>query len=169
MLGWAIALILIALLLYAVEIFIPSGGLIGLVSTTSLIGGIVCLYFVDQTAGVIATVLVLLAAPFVVWFFIKFLPDSPWGQRLALTERQKADSTSYVKMRDETPDALVGKIGTALTDLRPSGTCRFDRERLDCLAESGMIEKGTRVVVASVRGLEINVRPAPNRSDTTSP
>lgn len=164
MLGWAIALILFALLMFAVEVFIPSGGLIGLLATSSLIGGILCLYLVDQTAGVIATVIVMIAAPFVLWFFIKYLPDSPWGKRLALNERQKADSTSYVKSRDENPQALVGKIGLALTDLRPSGTCRFDRERLDCLAESGMIEKGTRVVVASVRGLEINVRPAPNVS-----
>ena len=102
---------------------------------------------------------VLVATPFVIWFMVKYLPDSPIGRRMALTERQQVRATRYVEARDADPQALVGQVGTALTDLRPAGKCRFDQHRLDCLAETGMIDKGTRVVVVSVKGLEINVRP----------
>ena len=47
---------------------------------------------------------------------------------------------------------LVGSRGTAITDLRPSGTALFDDERIDVLSESEWIPKGTPVKVISTEG-----------------
>ena len=55
--------------------------------------------------------------------------------------------------------ALIGSEGTAVSDLRPVGKVRIEGERLDALAESGMIEAGTPVVVTTVYDNQIKVRP----------
>ena len=47
---------------------------------------------------------------------------------------------------------LIGTRGTAITDLRPSGTAVFDDERIDVVSESEWITKGTRVKVISTEG-----------------
>ena len=53
---------------------------------------------------------------------------------------------------------LVGSRGTAITDLRPSGTALFDDERIDVLSESEWIPKGTPVKVISTEGNQHIVR-----------
>jgi membrane-bound serine protease (ClpP class) len=42
---------------------------------------------------------------------------------------------------------LVGQIGTAATDLRPSGKVMLQGQRLEALSEHGYIEAGARVRV----------------------
>ena len=58
-----------------------------------------------------------------------------------------------------TVEDLVGKLGTAITDLRPSGTALFDDERVDVVSESEWITEGTRVKVVSAEGYRHVVRP----------
>ncbi len=64
--------------------------------------------------------------------------------RSPLTLRER--SASVVK------SDLIGTRGTAITDLRPSGTAVFDDERIDVVSESEWITKGTRVKVISIEG-----------------
>jgi membrane-bound serine protease (ClpP class) len=56
---------------------------------------------------------------------------------------------------------LVGKTGTAITDLRPAGTALFDEERVDVVSESEWIQAGTRVRIVSAEGYRHVVRPIP--------
>ena len=64
-LAWAIALLAIALALFLVEMFVPSGGLLALLSTGSLIGGLVLMFWEDTTFGLVALIVVLLALPLI--------------------------------------------------------------------------------------------------------
>jgi len=68
------------------------------------------------------------------------------------------------------PD-LVGREGSALTDLRPSGTAIFGEERVDAVSESEWIEEGTAIHVVSSEGYRVVVRPirgkAPEADDGT--
>jgi membrane-bound serine protease (ClpP class) len=52
-------------------------------------------------------------------------------------------------------------VGTAVTDLRPSGTGLFGDERLDVVSESEWIKQGTRIRVVSAEGYRHVVRPVP--------
>lgn len=71
-----------------------------------------------------------------------------------------SDSTStekgYVSNASRTD--LLGKTGTALTPLRPSGTIIIDNERIDAVTEGGYINSGARVEVVEVEGVRIVVR-----------
>ncbi len=64
--------------------------------------------------------------------------------RSPLTLRER--SASVVK------SDLIGMRGTAITDLRPSGTALFDDKRIDVVSESEWITRGTLVKVISTEG-----------------
>lgn len=53
---------------------------------------------------------------------------------------------------------LIGKEGTALTYLRPSGTAIFDEERLDVVSEGSFIAQGSTIKVVKVEGSRLVVR-----------
>ncbi|MHC5009117.1 MAG: NfeD family protein [Planctomycetota bacterium] len=46
-----------------------------------------------------------------------------------------------------------------MTDLRPVGVVKIDGQRIDALAESGIVEAETPVVVTDVYDNQIKVRP----------
>ena len=54
--------------------------------------------------------------------------------------------------------ALVGKSGAAVTDLRPAGKATIEGRRVDVLTEGAYVARGTRVTVVRVEGNRIFVR-----------
>jgi membrane-bound serine protease (ClpP class) len=58
----------------------------------------------------------------------------------------------------EVRDDLMDSVGTAITDLRPSGTALFGDERIDVVSESEWITEGTQVRVISAEGYRHIVR-----------
>jgi membrane-bound serine protease (ClpP class) len=57
----------------------------------------------------------------------------------------------------QAPD-LVGREGVAQTLLRPSGMALLDGKRLDVVAESDMIERGSAIKVVAIDGTRVVVR-----------
>jgi membrane-bound ClpP family serine protease len=55
---------------------------------------------------------------------------------------------------------LVGQVGTAATNLMPSGKADFNGQLVDVIAEGLPIDRGTSVVVAKTRGNRVLVRRA---------
>ncbi len=53
---------------------------------------------------------------------------------------------------------LLNAAGVALTQLRPSGMAKIGNQRVDVLAESGLIERGTEIKVVAVEGMRVVVR-----------
>jgi len=52
----------------------------------------------------------------------------------------------------------IGKIGVAMTDLRPVGVALIDKQRVDVVCEEGYLPKGTNVVVVRDEGYRKVVR-----------
>ncbi len=71
-----------------------------------------------------------------------------------------SDSTSTEKgyVSNVNRVELIGKIGIALTTLRPSGMIKIDEERVDAVTEGGYIQQGKQVKVLKVEGSRIIVR-----------
>lgn len=154
---WAVLCLAIAAVLFVVEIFIPSGGLLGLLSATALVTGVVLLFQVNTTLGLAGAIAALVAIPVAVMLALKFWPQTPIFRWMVLKEEQpRSDSDAPPEMRE--PDALVGRNGRASTDLRPSGMCVIDGRRMDCLSDHGLIEAGTPIRVVRVDGRNILVR-----------
>lgn len=155
---WGLALYGVGLLLVVIEIFVPSGGVIGLLATGAAIAGDVCLWLADPVWGALGVLAILVLGPLLFFFAVNLLPSTPMGRRLLFGEKG-IDAAQETLLEDVNPyDKLVGLEGTALTDLRPVGSARIDGERHEVLADTHLIESGAKIRVVSVRGNEIKVR-----------
>jgi membrane-bound ClpP family serine protease len=74
-------------------------------------------------------------------------------------------STVALLMKPKVGGGLVGKQGTALTELEPSGIVLVDGERWQAISHV-WVKKGTRVVVLSSEGLKLTVVTANQTDDT---
>jgi membrane-bound serine protease (ClpP class) len=80
-------------------------------------------------------------------------------------KRSTSRETGYLSAPDLS--AMIGSSGTALTDLRPSGTAGFGDDRLDVVTEGPWIEQGTKVIVVrdGVSGLVVREIPTESESE----
>ncbi|MEM8781807.1 MAG: NfeD family protein [Planctomycetota bacterium] len=155
---WGVILLASALAMLIAEMIVPSGGLISLAAAVTTVAGLICLFLQDTTLGWITTVAVLIATPFIGGFMLKIWPHTPVGRWLILaSERGEEGAATPRTTPTETP-IKVGDTGRAKTQMRPVGTCVIGGRRIECLAESGMIDAGSSVRVVDVDGNEIRVR-----------
>lgn len=157
---WGFGLLVAALLLILLEVFVPSGGLIGLSAGVCALAAVVNFWRVSTTWGLTGLLVVLVLAPIAINFALRLMPHTPMGKRLILTSTQ-ADSerrAALEQQKIEQEQTLVGAVGLALTPLRPVGTIEIEGTKLEALAEGGAVEAGQRIRVTSVQGNQIKVR-----------
>ncbi|QDU71727.1 NfeD family protein [Mucisphaera calidilacus] len=148
---WGVLLIAIGFAIVVLEFFVPSAGVLAVVASACMVVGIVCLFLRDTTAGLIATVLVLIAMPVVIGWGVRLLPETPIFRWLTLdAPASKSEETEHA--------SLVGQEGVAVKDLHPIGPCTINGKRMECLAQGGMIQAGSRVRVTSESAFEVKVR-----------
>lgn len=168
---WAVVLLAASIVLLALELFVPSGGLIGALATVAAVGSIVAFFRYDVTWGFVASGAYVVLGPIVITYGLKWWINSPMGKRMILSNPGEVDpldpdspgSMSSERIRAERAAALrqlIGARGVAVTMLRPVGTVKIDGQRLDALAESGVIESGSVVVVTDIQDNQVKVRQA---------
>ena len=151
--------------LIGVEIFIiPGFGLFGVLGGVgvlagvylSLVGGIPTAPDFAQAGAILSTSLLIILLTS--WALLRHLPQSNRLTRSGVFLVTKGEREEGWASAERRPD-LVGREGTALTDLRPSGTVLIGEERVDAVSESEWIEDGTAVKVVSSEGYRHVVRP----------
>ena len=169
---WAIALLGASIVLLFLELFVPSGGLIGVLAGIAAICSVIAFFRYDLTWGLVATGMYLLLGPIAVIYGLRWWLNSPMGRRMILRGPEDAvdalDPDTPAPMSPEHARRerqaqlrqLIGAHGVALTVLRPVGTVKIEGQRLDALAESGVIESGTPIVVTDVYDNQVKVRRA---------
>ncbi|MCW5766755.1 MAG: hypothetical protein KIT68_12370 [Phycisphaeraceae bacterium] len=158
MLVWGLGLLAVAVLLFVVDIFVPTFGVLSITALAVAIAGVVCLFRVSPTWGLIGVLAVVVGGPALFFFGLNVMPHTPIGRRLVLGAPGNDDDAP-----PPAPDPLAEKIGSeavVLTDLRPVGAVRIGDERFEALAETGLIRAGSKVrIVAIVDGTTLKVRP----------
>lgn len=158
---WAMICLSVAVLLFFSEMFIPSGGVIGFLAAASLVAGIVLLFKVDTTLGLVGALVSVMSVPFFVMMALRLWPSTPIARMMML---KSEPTTSLAEMgiagagNAAESHKLIGATGVAITDLRPVGTCMINGQRTECLAESEMIRSGSKVVVTWSEGMTIKVK-----------
>ncbi len=158
---WAIGLLGVALVCVVAEMFLPTGGLGGILGAAAAIGAIVFFFKVSPTWGALGTLFVLFAAPTCLWMAIKIYPNTPVGRRMILSNDEEALAAQRIARAEEEErirETLVGARGVAQSDLRPVGMVSIEGERVEALAEGGVIEAGSSVRVTSIEGNRLRVR-----------
>lgn len=160
MLLWAFGLLAAATLIFAIELFVPSGGIISIVGLVVLAASIVCFWRVDVWWGMASLLAVIVLGPLAISFAFKIWPHTPVGQKLMLAgdEERAAEMREERQKQEAIRQTLIGVEGEAMTDMHPIGSVSIEGERLEALAEGGMIPRGARVRVTHVEGNRIRVR-----------
>ena len=163
MLWWiilAIFLFLLCAVLLVAEVFVPSFGLITLCALASLVGGIAIFFRLSPAAGWIGIIVAMVMIPSALVFAYKIFPKTGFGKTVLLEgpKRKKGDAIPD----SEQLKTLLGQKAVVITPLRPVGMCDFSGTRLECVAESGYVEKGKTVEVIKVEGTQLTVRQIEN-------
>jgi membrane-bound serine protease (ClpP class) len=156
----AIFLFLLCAALLVAEIFVPSFGLIGLCALASLIGGIAIFFKLSPTAGWVGIIVAVVMIPAVLVFAYKIFPKTNFGKTVLLDGPKKKRGEGISDA--EELEALLGQKAIVISPLRPVGMCDFSGTRLECVAESGYVEKGKTVEVIKVEGTQLTVRAIEN-------
>ncbi len=156
----AILVMVLGVLLMLLEIFVfPGFGMAGFAGLIMLGYGIFLLS-TDVLQSLQSLLMgLLLTLGFFAWAVRLGYKRKIW-HRLALKERQSSEE-GYSVARSELK-GLVGKKGTAVTKLRPSGTVEIDGMRIDVVSEGDYITAGTEIIVVKVDGTRVIVRPVDN-------
>ncbi|MFN4905270.1 MAG: NfeD family protein [Planctomycetota bacterium] len=168
-LGIAMLFFLAALVVFAIDLMIPTGGV--LIAVTSILG-ITAIYFAfrhSPTSGwwmllaALGTIPVMLIALLYLW------PKTPFGKMLiAKPDKAKEFVWSDASESDD-PKALVGKIGLAQTEFLPHGTVLIDQREFEAVSEAGPIEPGTSVRVTKLDVGRLVVIPWRNKLGSNEP
>jgi membrane-bound ClpP family serine protease len=151
----AVLLYLLCAVTLVAEVFVPSAGLLSILSLLFLAGGVYIFFQYSPVAGWIGILLAVVMIPMVLVMAYKILPQTRFGQSVILSppERRQGDAVPD----GESLSQLAGQTGLALTPLRPVGTCEIKGKRIQCVAETGLIEKGTQIKVMTVEGSRVIV------------
>jgi membrane-bound ClpP family serine protease len=166
---WAALLLLLGLSLAVLEIFVPSGGMLGFLSVLAILAAIILGF--TMGGALIGTIFLLLAAvgvPVSLGLGFHYWPHTPMGRRILLdiptSEQVLPDSEERRALRE-----LIGKLGRAKSVMLPSGAVLIDGRIIDAVSEGQAIEEGQTVRVIEVHGTRIVVRPADEPQQTGSP
>lgn len=158
--GWwlvfAIFLYLACAALIIAEVFVPSGGLLSACAFACIAGGILIFFKHSMTAGFIGIATAVVMVPSLVLIAYKLFPRTRFGKSVTLVppQRQRGDAIADASELKE----LLGAVGVVLTPLRPVGTCDFSGRRVECVAESGYVDKNKKVKVIRVQSTQLTVR-----------
>ena len=142
--------------LIVAEVFVPSGGLISACAGLCLIGGLIIFFKQSAVAGWVGMGVAAIMIPTALIFSYKLLPKTKFGKTVMLTpsQRKKGDAIPNTdKLK-----AMLGQTGTVVSPLRPVGMCDFSGQRLECVAESGYVNKDSQIEVIKVEGTQLTVR-----------
>jgi len=159
---WPILCLAAGLILLIAEVFIPSGGVIGVLALGFLAVSLGLAFSESTTLGLEFLVAVCLLMPLALMLAVHLWPRTPLAKYIFLNPPDPEDV--HEPPHELRLEHLIGQYGRALTPLRPSGLVDFEGRRLDGLSEEGMIPAGALVRAIQVRGGQLVVRPAPDRA-----
>jgi len=161
--GWEEVLMLgLGAVAIGIEVFLLPGfgvaGILGILLVAAsvvlaLVGNLPTMTDFMQAGAILGASIIISAAVFIAW--LRHLPNSTRFTGLFLKSATHA-SEGFISapVRGD----LIGKSGTALTDLRPSGTAVVDGERVDVVTEGDFVKAGATVKVMSSEGYRHVVR-----------
>lgn len=156
----ATILLILGLFLIALELMIPSFGMIGIMATVSLLISAWCAWqaWWGTSPGFFWTYAAfwVLGIPAVMGGLLYMIQNSRLGDNIVL----KGPQLESVQAQSTT-DGLEGQIGKAVSSLMPGGMVTVGAERFHAESRGMMIETGSLVEIIAVQGNRLIVKQAP--------
>lgn len=166
--AWCTILFVLGCAFVVFEVFVPSGGILGFLAGTFIIGSVImAFYYGSATTGATFLIVAVIGVPVLIGLAFKYWPHTPMG-RAFLGELPDEEEVAPHDFRRD----LVGKTGVARSKMLPSGAIEVEGNMYDAVTRGVAIEPGQRVVVCEVKGNRVVVRqaaederPTPRSSD----
>jgi len=154
---WALILLIAGLCILALELFVPSAGMLGIFAGCLILAAVVMGFLSDSMSGMIFLMVALLVVPVMLILMIKIWPHTPIGKRLLADDETLTDVLPQGDYYDRAD--LAGRIGIAKSKMLPSGQVVIDGQKYDAVSDGFAIQAGDRVKVVSVKENRIYVQP----------
>lgn len=157
---WSSLLVVAGFALVVLEILLPSGGVLSILSAAAFISAVVLAFRSGgaSTGFTFITIIVVLTPAVLVSAF-RILPRTAVGRALLGQAPRSEDVVPPDSRR-----MLIGKIGVARSKMLPSGTVEVEGQMIDAVTKGQAIDPGQKVQVLEVRGNRVVVRLAPEGS-----
>ena len=156
--AWIVALVLVGMALLALEVFVPSGGMLGFLSVLALAAGVVEAFIVGGPMVGMATLAVVAAAvPAILAVAFGIFPDTPLGRRV-IPPPPGPDDVVPDADRRAALKGLVGRTGRTTGDLLPWGGVEVDGIGHEAVSDGGPIPAGRLVEVVGTQSAALVVR-----------
>ena len=149
---WAIILIVVGASLIVLELFIPSGGIIGFLSAAAFIAAVVMGFQIDNSTGLAILGSSILIAGVMIALVIKYWHHTPIGSRALPPDLDVSEAVV------SNLEHLQGTQGIARSDLMPNGEVDIDGKHYDAVSSGTFISTGSAVQVTDVRGNRLLVQ-----------
>ena len=143
-----ILLLIAGFVLVGTEMILPGFGAPGITGGICLVAGII-MTADSIEAGLTITVIVVVVLAVMFAVILALFHMKKVKPPIILQEELNAEK-GYLSVSDL--EYLVGKEGTASTDLRPAGKCNVDGVEFDVRSEGKYITKGQKVRIIRVQG-----------------
>ena len=154
---YALLLAIIGLAAIIIELFVPAAGLIGIVGIACIIAGISMSFVTYGTVtGLLFLLAMLILTPLVIILWFKRFPRSMVGKKLILFN--PGEKPGEPPQTVVPPSPLLHCRGTAVSDLRPSGSAVIEGRKYSVVTGGEYIPRGRNILVQSVNGNRIEVR-----------
>jgi membrane-bound ClpP family serine protease len=158
----SLALLALAIGLLAADLFLPTAGIVLVLSLICAAGSILFGFRHSYDFGIGLLIFELALVPIFAFIFVKLWPKTPLGRRMII-EPEKAESFQWEA------DTLVGRVGITLCDLVPAGDIEIEGRHWDATSRVGLIERGTQVKVVAEEMGQLYVIPVSSRTSPKSP
>lgn len=156
---WVLLLLVLGLSVMVLEVFVPSGGVLGFVSIMAIIAAVATAFLqIGALAGLTVLAVVVVTVPVLLGLAFRWFPETPLGRRVLPPPPEGLEVVPRAEERKRRRD-LVGSVGRVVSDLLPWGMVAIGGEEMEALSEAGPLAPGIDVQVVGVQGLAVVVRP----------
>lgn len=159
-LAWILALVAVGMALLVLEVFVPSGGILGFLSVVALAAAVAEAFIeAGPLFGIGVLAVAVAAVPITLAVAFRVFPHTALGRRVIPPPPGHDDVVPDADRRTALR-GLVGRTGFTTIDLLPWGTVTIDGIVHEALSDGGPIATGRRVEVVAVQATALVVRAA---------
>jgi len=153
---WAILLLMLGMGLAILEVFFPSGGILGILSACAIVGAIYFGFRQQSLVGFGVLAAAMVGLPVIVVLAFKYWPNTRIGRKMLLMDPVDVlpDDPQMEHLR-----SLVGQVGQTKCKMLPAGAIVIDGRTVDAVSEGMPIEAGRSVRILEVKTTRVVVRP----------
>lgn len=146
--SWSVLFLALGLAAIVAEVFVPSGGIIGLFAASCLLGSLAIAFAESFHFGLIMMLIEMITVPVAVGVAFQAFPRTRLGKRILLRPPEQSEGGSG--MTDAT-SRWVGRVGLTSSALRPTGFVLINGTRLEARSRDGWIDSSKAIRVVAVR------------------